>query len=141
MKESLESLSVRTTVDAQWELGGQFVVARSVASIVDERDGAVRSTSESVSWFTWDGKADEYRYWTFASDGAVSSGTMGFDPGHDTWTLQEMAWDASVGRWVETGWGTMQFLCESEKIVHWSSRPLTGGGFDSEGRSIRVREH
>ena len=132
-------LLIQTAVEADWDLGGRFVVARSRFSFTDDKSEERLSSSESVTWFTWDEKKRKYSYWTFLSDGGVASGSMDFDPSTNTWSMEESAVDASTGQRMVTGWGTMEYLSDSEKLVRWHSRPLCGGGFQSEGRSRRIR--
>ncbi len=137
--EDSRVLIVQTAVEADWDLGRRFVVARSDFSFTDPASGKRLSSSESVSWFTWDEKKGKYFYWTFLSNGTVASGSMEFDPPTNTWSMQETAVDPSTGQRVVTGSGTMEYLSDSEKLVRWHSRPFSGGGFQSEGRSRRIR--
>ncbi len=138
-EDSDRALIVRTTVEADWDLGGRFVVARSDFSFTDAASAERQSSSESVSWFTWDETTGKYLFWTFLSDGTVGSGSMDFDPPTNTWSMEETAVDPSTGQRVVTGSGSMEYLSDSEKLVRWHSRPLSGGGFRSEGRSRRIR--
>ncbi len=138
-EESDRVLTIRTTVESDWDLGRRFVFARSNFYFTDSTSGERLPSSEGVSWFTWDESRGKYVYWTFLSAGTVTSGSMDFDPSTNTWSMEETAVDASTGKLVVTGSGSMEYLSDSEKIVRWRSRPLSGGGFQSEGRSRRIR--
>ena len=42
--------------------------------------------------------------------------------------------DALIGQRVAIRWGTMEYVSDSEKLARWQSRPLNGGGFQSQSR-------
>jgi len=138
-EDSDQVLTVRSFVQADWDLGRRYVVARSNFSFTDAVSGARLRPSKSVTWFTWDENGGKYRYWTFSSDGGVTSGSMEFAPSTNRWTLKQIGEDPATDEYVITGWGEMKYVSDSEKIVTWHSRPPTGGGFDSEGRSRKTR--
>ena len=46
--------------------------------------------------------------------------------------------DALIGQRVAIRWGTMEYVSDSEKLARWQSRPLNGGGFQSQGRGRKA---
>lgn len=131
---------LRTTasVEADWDLRGSFVVARSAFRFQDET-GAALPPSESETWYTWNAGAGRYEYWTFRSSGEVTTGTMRYDPAASTWTMLERAVDPATGEERIVGTGAMEYLTADEKLVRWEGRPLQGEPFRVTGKSRRVR--
>ena len=133
-----EPLLVDATVNARWDLGTHFVVARSESRFTKAETGEPAGVSSSVSWFGWDRFAETYVWWTFRDDGAVTSGSMTFDARARTWSMEERSTDPATGASTLTGRGTMQYLSDDEKIVRWRAMPIGGPPFSSAGRSRKL---
>lgn len=126
------TLSIEVHVQADWELGGRYVVARSQFEFTDSSSGGV-TEAESVAWYTFDAGLGRYVYWSFSADGGVGVGQMDFDADTNTWRMEEQRGG------VASGAGSMEYVSDTEKIVRWEGRPSGGPAFRIEGRSRRVR--
>jgi hypothetical protein len=123
-------------VDAQWELGGTVVGARSAHRWTG--DGGSPMALETYAYYSWDQVAEKYRTWSFDSAGRFGEGTMTFDEPTNTWYVEETVTNPSTSI-RSRGTGTMQYLSDDEKLIEWRSSPERGGGgFRVRGRSERV---
>jgi len=124
------------TVDAQWDLGGTIVAARSAQRWIDPSGSPM--ALESYAYYSWDPTANTYRTWSFDSAGRFGEGTMTFDEVANTWQVEQTTTDPSTGVRARHS-GTMEYLSEEEQQVEWRSSPERGGGgFRMRGRSQRV---
>jgi hypothetical protein len=68
-----ESISAEGAIDVKWDMGGMYLVI----------EGSSKGELGEYAWremISWDGRAEEFRYWSFGSRGDFESGGLTIDP-------------------------------------------------------------